>query len=94
VGGLDAAIGHAANEAELAEGYAVVHRPRKQAIFQMFDPFGDSPEEIRALISPGVKNALGQSGFNLDVPLELLRQAFSTQAPRVWLLAPTELRIR
>jgi protease IV len=94
LGGLDEALTASAREAGLEPGYQVIHRPRKKNLFELFDLFGESTHEIRSSLSPTARKWLREAGFDLSVPLNLARESLSGQAPRIWLLAPTEMVIR
>ncbi len=94
LGGLDDALAAVARDAGLEPGYEVIHRPRKKTIFELFDLFNESTDEIRSSLSPTAKEWLGEAGFDLSVPLNVMRESLSGRPPKVWLLAPTELVIR
>jgi len=94
LGGLDDALAAAASEAGLETGYQVVHRPRQKNFFELFDLFGDSGDEIKSALGPATRQWLREAGFDLSVPLNLLRESLSGQPTKVWLLAPTEMVIR
>ena len=94
LGGLDEALAASAREAGLEPGYQVIHRPRKKSLFELFDLFGESTDEIRSSLSPTARKWLREAGFDLSVPLNLARESLSGQPPKIWLLAPTEMVIR
>ena len=94
LGGLDQALAAVAAEAGLEPGYEVIHRPRKKNFFELFDLFGDTGDEVRSALSPAAKTWLREAGFDLSVPLNLVRENLSGRPPKVWLLAPTEMVIR
>jgi protease-4 len=94
LGGLDEALTAGAREAGLEPGYEVIHRPRKKNLFELFDLFGESADEIRSSLGPTARKWLREAGFDLSVPLSLARESLSGGPPRVWLLAPTEMVIR
>jgi len=94
LGGLDQALAAGAREAGLEPGYEVIHRPRKKNLFELFDLFGESTDEIRSLLSPDARKWLRETGFDLSVPLNLARESLSGGPPKLWLLAPTEIVIR
>ena len=94
LGGLDDAMTAAAKEGKLEPGFEVIHRPQHKSVFETFDLFGDSSDEIRALLSPTARNYLRRAGFDLSAPLNLLHESLSGQPARVWLLAPTEFVVR
>jgi protease-4 len=94
LGGLDDALAAASSEAGLESGYQVIHRPQQKNIFELFDLFGESAEEIKGALSPTAKQWLREAGFDLSVPLNLVRDSLSGQPPKVWLLAPIEMVIR
>jgi len=83
-----------AREAGLEPGYQVIHRPRKRNFFELFDLFDESTDEIRSSLNREARKWLREAGFGLSVPLNLVRESISGQAPRIWLLAPTEMVIR
>ena len=93
LGGLDDALQAAAREAKLESGYDVVHRPKQRNIFEAFELFGDSREEVK-LLAPGLKTLASSAGFNFAVPLCLLHESLAGTTPRVWCLLPTEFVIR
>jgi protease-4 len=94
LGGLDEALAASAREAALEPGYQIIHRPRKKNLFELFDLFGESTDEIRGSLSPTARKWLREAGFDLSVPLNLARESLSGQAPKIWLLAPTEFVVR
>ena len=94
LGGLDEALAAVAREAGLEPGYQVVHRPRKKNFFELLDLFDDSTDNIRSSLSPTARKWLGQAGFDLSVPLAVLRESLSSRSPKVLLLAPAEMVIR
>jgi protease-4 len=94
LGGLDQALAAAASEAGLEPGYQVIHRPRKKNLFELFDLFEESTDEIRNAINPTAKQWLREAGFDLTVPLNLARESLKGRPPKVWLLAPAEMVIR
>jgi protease IV len=94
LGGMNDAIAAVAREAGLEAGYQVIHRPRKKNFFELFDLFDESTDEIKGSLSATAKNWLRQAGFDLSVPLNLVRESLSGQPPKIWLLAPTEIVIR
>ncbi len=94
LGGLDEALAASAREAALEPGYQVIHRPRKKNLFELFDLFGESTDEIRSSLSPTARKWLREAGFDLSVPLNLARESLSGQPPKIWLLAPAEMVIR
>ncbi len=93
LGGLDAALEAVAKEAKLAPGYKVIHRPRPKSLFEMLDLFG-SDEELRDILTPSARSFLRASGFDLSLPLQLVRESLSGNPNALWLLAPNQLRIR
>jgi len=94
LGGLDAAVAVAATEAKLDPGYEVIHRPRKRNFVELFDLFGGFESEIQGILTPPARTSLREAGFDLRVPLGLLREALSGQPPKIWLLAPGEFVVR
>jgi protease-4 len=92
--GLDEALAVSAREAGLEPGYQVIHRPLKKNLFELFDLFGASTDEIRSSLGPTARKWLRDAGFDLSIPLNLAREGLSGQAPKIWLLAPTEIVIR
>ncbi|PYK98891.1 MAG: signal peptide peptidase SppA [Verrucomicrobia bacterium] len=94
LGGLDDALAAVAHEAALEPGYQVIHRPQKKNFFELFDLFGESTDEIRSSLDPTAKKWLRAAGFDLSVPLNLVRESISGRPPKVWLLAPTGMVIR
>ena len=94
LGGLDEALAASAREAALEPGYQVIHRPRKKNLFELFDLFVESTDEIRSSLSPTARKWLREAGFDLSVPLNLARESLSAQPPKIWLLAPTEFVVR
>ena len=94
LGGLDDALAAVAREAGLEPGYQVIHRPRKRNFFELFDLFDESTDEIKSSLNREARKWLREAGFGLSVPLNLVRESLSGQAPRIWLLAPTEMVIR
>jgi protease-4 len=94
LGGLDEALAAIAREAGLEPGYQVIHRPRKKNLFELFDLFGESTDEIRSSLNPTARKWLREAGFDLSVPLHLAREGLSGGPPKIWLLAPTEMVIR
>jgi len=63
-------------------------------VFEMLEMFGDSTDEIRAGLAPDAMEWLRRAGFDLFVPLSLIRDSLRGGPPRVWLLAPGEIVIR
>jgi len=94
LGGLDEALTASAREAGLEPGYEVIHRPKKKNLFELFDLFGESTDEIKGSLSPAARKWLREAGFELSVPLNLARESLSGGPPKIWLLAPTEMVIR
>src|SRR6266545_2420377 len=94
LGGLDEALAASAREAGLEPGYQIIHRPRKKNLFELFDLFGESTDEIRSSLSPAARKWLREAGFDLSVPLNLARESLSGGPPKIWLLAPTVMVIR
>jgi protease-4 len=94
LGGLDEALMAGAREGGLEPGYEVIHRPLKKNLFELFDLFGESTDEIRSSLGPTARKWLREAGFDLSVPLHLVRESLSGRPPRVWLLAPTEFVVR
>ena len=94
LGGFGEALAAVAQEAGLAPGYQVIHRPRKKNFFELFDLFGESSDEIRSALSPNAKDWLREAGLDLSVPLNLVRESLSGRPTKIWLLAPTEMVIR
>lgn len=94
LGGVDDAMAAAAAEAKLKPGFEVIHRPRHKSMFETMDLFGGSSDEIRALSGSTVGDYLRHAGFNLAVPLNLVRESLAAQPAKAWLLAPTEFVVR
>jgi protease-4 len=92
--GLDEALAVSASEAGLEPGYQVIHRPRKKNLFELFDLFGESTDEIRSSLGPTARKWLREAGFDLSVPLYLARESLAGQPAKIWLLAPTEMVVR
>ncbi len=93
LGGLDDAIDAAVREAKLDPGYEIVHRPRQKTIFEAFDLFGDSKDEVR-LLAPTFRAITAMSGFRFAVPLQLFRDSMQGGAFKAWCFLPTEFLIR
>ena len=94
LGGMDEALAAVAREAGLDPGYDVIHRPGKKNFFEVFDLFDESTDNIRSALSPAAAQWLREAGFDLSVPLQLVRESLSGRVQSIWLLAPTELVIR
>ena len=94
LGGLDEALMALAKEANLDPGYEVVHRPAKKNFFELLDLFGGMDGQIKASLSPEARTWLHNAGFNLAVPLNLLKESLSGNPAKIWLLAPTEFVVR
>jgi hypothetical protein len=60
----------------------------------VFDLFDESTDNIRSALSPAAAQWLREAGFDLSVPLQLVRESLSGRVQSIWLLAPTELVIR
>ena len=94
LGGLDEALSAVAREAGLEPGYQVIPRPRKKNFFELLDFLDESTNEIRSPLRPEATKWLSDAGFDLSVPLNLMRESLSGRPPKIWLLAPRDMVIR
>lgn len=94
LGGLDDALAAVAREANLEPGYEIIHRPRRKNFVELFDLFGGFESEIQGGLNPAGRAWLRAAGFDLRVPLNMLRETVSGQPSKIWLLGPGEFVIR
>jgi protease-4 len=96
LGGVDDCIAVIAKRAKL-DKYSVIHRPEPKSGLEILELLGESDDEILfKLMQSEVWKTMQQSGFNLGALSAILKDASSFQsgAPRVWAIAPAELKIK
>lgn len=94
LGGLDDALAAVTQEAGLGSDYEIIHRPPQKQFLELFDLFDESGDEIKGLLNPPAMTWLREAGFDLSVPLNLVRESLSGKPARIWLLSPTGIVIR
>ena len=94
LGGLDLAIAAVTLQAGLKPGCEILHRPQPRNIFETFDPFGETTQQIETHLPGPVRSWMEKAGFDWRTPLAILDATMQGSAAQVWLLAPTQFRIQ